>query len=950
MSGLAGPRDGPIIGLGWVTENLSGNQGAELTARNTVNGKSPYCLTPGPFLVSQNFLVRKVAVLSLTSGEFWLAGSVLRLSLNTEVHLTDSGSAPTLYLAIQMLVFWGLDLAGWRPAGVRSVGQEGRMLRLAGRILWPSFFALIAIVVLGTVGLEAAGTQGPAGAGSSVAVSTGSPDPRGLLNEYCVACHNERLRTAGLTLDTVDVADIGATAETWEKVVGKLRSGAMPPPGRRRPDSATFDVFVAWLEGELDLAAAADPNPGRPVDHRLNRFEYSNAVRDLLALEIDAESLLPADESDHGFDNIAEVLSMSPTLLGRYMVAARKVSRLAIGDPTLGPAIETFDLSRGLRQNERMSQDLPYGTRGGMGIQHYFPLDGDYVVKIRLGRNFTNSQIRAIRTREEVDVLLDGVRVERFQIGGECVDSDDPNCAGSGIYRTSRYQLTADEALEVRFPVTAGMHTLGVAFARKSVLTEGPAPPLLPPRHTSSTYEAPRMDVDYVRLEGPFNPTGPGDTPSRRRVFVCRPTSPSDEEPCAREILETLAHRAYRRPATQSDVDTLFEFYQIGRTEGDFERGIQEALARLLVSPQFLFRIERDPVEVSPDGIYSISDLELASRLSFFLWSSIPDAQLLEVAARGALRTPGELESQVERMLADPRASALARNFGGQWLFIRNLQAVDPDASSYPEFDDNLRVAFQRETELFLEYQLRENRPLEELLTANYTFANERLGRFYGLNNVYGAHFRRVPLDGTQRAGLLGHGSILTVTSYATRTSPVVRGKFLLDNILGAPPPPPPPNVPPLEEEAETGQALASIRERMEAHRQNAACAACHTRMDPLGFALENFDGIGRWRTMDGDTEIDASGVLPDGTKFTGPEDFRDALLKHREEFVRTVTEKLLTYALGRAVQHYDMPAVRSILRETGSSPSWSSLVLGIAKSQPFQMRKTHEVVGVAEE
>ena len=778
---------------------------------------------------------------------------------------------------------------------------------------------------------------------TATAASTASPDPRALLDQYCVTCHNERLKTAGLLLDRSDVGHVGARPETWEKVVRKLRSGAMPPPGRRRPDAPTLDAFVTWLETELDREAAARPNPGRPADHRLNQFEYDNAVRDLLALEIDTASLLPADESDHGFDNIAEVLSMSPTLLGRYMVAARKISQLAVGDLTIGPAIETFNLSRGLRQDERMSEALPYGTRGGTVIRHYFPLDADYVVKIRLGRNFTNSQIRAIRTREEIDVLLDGARVTRFSIGGECVDSEDPRCSGSGIYRTSRYQLTADEALQIRFPATAGMHSLGVAFVKKSVLTEGPGPALLPPRHTSSTYTAPRMDIDSVRLEGPYDPTGPGDTASRRRIFGCHPAQTNDlaEEACANEILTTLARRAYRRPVTDSDVETLFQFYRIGRSEGGFERGIQEALTRLLVSPQFLFRIERDPARVQADAIYRISDLELASRLSFFLWSSIPDDELLDVAVRGDLGDPETLDAQVRRMLADPRASALARNFGGQWLHIRNLQAVDPDASAFPEFDDNLREAFRSETELFLESQMRDDRPLEELLTANYTFVNERLARFYEIPNVYGAHFRRVSLSDPRRAGLLGHGSILTVTSYATRTSPVVRGKYLLDNILGAPPPPPPPNVPPLAESAEADQPLASVRERMEAHRQNAACATCHTRMDPLGFALENFDAIGKWRATDGTSAIDASGVLPDGTRFAGPDEFRQALVMRREEFIRTFAEKLLTYALGRAVQYYDMPAVRAIMRDAASSDyRWSSLVLGIVESRPFQMRK----------
>ncbi len=780
-------------------------------------------------------------------------------------------------------------------------------------------------------------------AASSSAATLAPSDQRALLDQYCVTCHNTRLKTAGLELDESDVAHIGADAETWEKVVRKLRSGAMPPPGRRRPDAPALDGFVTWLEAELDREAAARPNPGRPADHRLNQFEYGNAIRDLLALEIDPRSLLPADESDHGFDNIAEVLSISPTLLQRYLVAARKISRLAIGDPTMGPTIETFNLSRGLRQDERMSEGLPNGTRGGALIRHYFPLDGDYVVKIRLGRNYTNSQIRAIATREAIDVLLDGAPITRFRIGGECIESDDPECTGSGIYRTSPYMLTADDALEVRFFATAGMHALGVAFVKKSVLTEGPGPALLPPRHTSSTYTAPRMDIDYVRLEGPFDPTGPGDTPSRRRVFACRPATANDEEPCARTILATMARRAYRRPVTDADVETLLGFYRSARSERTFEQGIQEGLARLLVSPEFLFRIGRDPVDVRADATYAISDVELASRLSFFLWSSIPDDELLDLAVRGELGDPAVLDAQVRRMLADPRATALVTNFGGQWLHIRNLQAVDPDASAFPDFDDNLRAAFQRETELFLESQLREDRPLSELLTADYTFVNERLGRFYGIPNVYGAHFRRVPMRDGHRAGLLGHASILTVTSYATRTSPVVRGKYLLDNILGAPPPPPPANVPPLEESDADGQPLASMRDRMAAHRKNPACATCHQRMDPLGFALENFDAIGRWRTTDGTSAIDASGTLPDGTTFDGPAEFRQALLLRRDEFVRTFTEKLLTYALGRAVQYYDMPTVRAIMRDAAEDDyRWSSVILGIVKSSPFRMRMAH--------
>ncbi|PWT84212.1 MAG: hypothetical protein C5B57_05275 [Blastocatellia bacterium] len=615
-----------------------------------------------------------------------------------------------------------------------------------------------------------------------------------------------------------------------------------------------------------------------------------------------------------------------------------------------------------------MHEDLPYNTRGGTLIRHYFPLDGDYTVKIRLGRNFTSSVIRAINTREQIDVLLDGARVTRFNIGGECVgESKDPKCQKTSFgYNTPPYELTADEALQVRFQATAGMHSLGVAFVKKGAVTEGLGATVLPPRHSSSTYESPRMDIEHVRLEGPFNPTGPGDTPSRRRIFMCQPTEagarsgvggegprkrsdPSgdprvmEEETCANKILSTLARRAYRRPVGDIDVAPLLQFYRSGRGEGNFERGIQAALERLLISPQFLFRMERDPANRDPSGIYRISDIELASRLSFFIWSSIPDDELLDVAARGRLKDPKIFEEQVRRMLADARATALVRNFGGQWLFLRNLKAVDPDPNAFPDFDDNLRDAFRRETELFLESQMRDDRPLAEMLTANYTFANERLARFYGIPNVYGTHFRRVQTD-PRRAGLLGHGSILTVTSYATRTSPVLRGKYLLDNILGAPPPPPPPNVPPLQETGAREAVDVSMRERMEAHRQNPACATCHQRMDPLGFALENFDAIGKWRTNEGQSPIDASGVLPDGTKFAGPDEFRHALLAHRDEFVRTFTEKLLTYALGRAVAYYDMPAFRGIMREAAPSDyRWSSLVLAIVKSKPFQMRAVQE-------
>jgi mono/diheme cytochrome c family protein len=806
--------------------------------------------------------------------------------------------------------------------------------------------AILAVAGYGYSRLQAAVSPSPPAQGRAASPSDASP--RVLLNEYCVTCHNQRLKTAGLMLDVADVQRVGAGAELWESVVKKIRSGAMPPPGRRRPDPKAFDAFVTTLEAALDREAAAHPNPGRPADHRLNPAEYSNAIRDLLALDIDAGSLLPADESDHGFDNIADVLSISPTSLERYLLAAQKISRLAVGDPRIGRTIETFTISRGLRQDDRMHEDLPYNTRGGALIRHYFPLDGDYMVKIRLGRNFTSSQIRAIATREQIDVLLDGAQVTRFKIGGECPSgSQEPKCQKTSFgYQTPSYELTADEDLQVRFAAKAGMHSLGVAFVKKGATTEGLGATVLPPRHSSSTYEAPRMDIEHIRLEGPFNATGPGDTPSRRQIFVCRPAGlieQSAEERCAKQILSTLSRRAYRRPVNDADVELLLRFYRDGRRQGDFEQGIQAALERLLVSPQFLFRIERDPAQSVPGGVYRISDFELASRLSFFLWSSIPDDRLLDEAARGALKDPRTLDAEVRRMLADPRAEALVKNFGGQWLFLRNLKVVDPDANAFPDFDDNLRDAFHRETELFLESQMREDRPLAELLTADYTFANERLARFYGIPNVYGTHFRRVQTD-PRRAGLLGQGSILTVTSYATRTSPVLRGKYLLDNILGAPPPPPPPNVPPLPETSAREGSDVSMRARMEAHRQNPACASCHQRMDPLGFALENFDAIGKWRTTDGSAVIDASGVLPDGTKFAGPDEFRRALIAHRDEFVRAFTEKFLTYALGRAVAYYDMPALRAILRDAAPSDyRWSSLVLGIVKSWPFQMRSMQE-------
>ena len=768
---------------------------------------------------------------------------------------------------------------------------------------------------------------------------------RAVLEKYCITCHNAQRRSAGLALDTMAGDPMEAHAETWEKVIRKLRIGSMPPAGRPRPSRAEYETLITSLEASLDRVAAAAPTSGRPTVHRLNRAEYANAIRDLLALEVDAADLVPPDESGYGFDNMADVLSLPSTLLERYMLAAWKISRLAVGDPTLAPSVDIYRFGFPLLQDERMSDDLPFGSRGGSAIRHYFPLDGEYAVRIRMHRAYSGSNaVRGLANREHVDVRLDGEQVQTFAIGGECLASaEDPRCvrppSSFPSVKPSEYERTADHGLQVRFAAKAGSRVLGIAFRKRIRPAPETAGALHPPvGHNSFSYATNLdMSVESVEIEGPLRTTGPGDTPSRRRIFVCRPVGGADEEPCATQILATLARRAYRRPVTPQDVDRLLPFYREGRAQGEFETGIQLALERLLVSPEFLFRIERQPENLSAGALYPISDVELASRLSFFLWSSIPDDELLDLAARGRLREPDVFERQVRRMLADERAAALVANFFGQWLYLRNVERVTPHPDAFPEFDDNLRQAFQRETELFLESQLREDRSVLELLTADHTFLNERLAKHYGIPHVYGTHFRRVPLTGGTRAGILGHGSVLTVTSYATRTSPVIRGKYLLENLLGAPPPP---DVPALKED-ETAAQPTSVRERLEQHRRNPACAVCHAQIDPLGFALENFNGIGKWRATEGQTVVDATGVLPDGTEFDSPAEFRNALLQgsYREAFLTTVTEKLLTYGLGRGVEYFDMPEVRKILRDaTSSDYRWSSLVLGITRSLPFQM------------
>ena len=789
----------------------------------------------------------------------------------------------------------------------------------------------------------AAAPAGAAQAGSAEATTT--PE-RMLLDRYCVACHNERLQTAGLELDTADVTDVSADPALWEKVVRKLRAGAMPPAPRPRPDEATYARFIARLETELDAVAAADPNPGRTeAFHRLNRAEYRNVVRDLLAIDVDVAELLPADDGSYGFDNIAGVLGVSPTLLERYLSAAKKVSRLAVGSPDMPPTALTWHLAADYPQDDRI-EGLPFGTRGGIAIPFNFPLDAEYVIRLRLGRDTLDS-LAAFEVPHQLDVSLDGEHLRTFHVGEPPPEGADRT---SDEYRAWRNrQRDADADWVLRIPVHAGPRTLRAAFRKKtSAYPETLRQPYLRP-YTNTTGGDTRYQpyLSSVVVTGPYEASGAPpveETPSRARIFTCRPASGdvAGGRECAGEIMSTLARRAYRRPVSERDLDVLLGFYDEGSDEGGFEAGIELALRRLLVSPEFLFRVVRDPADAEPGSNYRLTDLELASRLSFFLWSSIPDAELLDVAVAGKLREPEVLEAQVRRMLADQRASSLVENFAGQWLYLRNIPALVPDENRFPDFGEGLRRAMQRETELFFESVMREDRSVLDLLTADYTFVNERLARHYDIPNVYGSHFRRVKLADPARRGLLGQGSILAATAYPTRTSPVLRGKWVLENLLGTPPPLPPPDVPSLEETTGDGRAL-SMREAMEQHRGNPVCSSCHRLMDPPGFALEQFDAVGKYRTHnEANAPIDASGILPDGTVFEGAAGLRDALLQRPDLFVTTLTEKLLTYALGRGVEHYDAPAIRTVVRDAERDGSrFSSIILGIVESVPFQMRRS---------
>jgi mono/diheme cytochrome c family protein len=815
-------------------------------------------------------------------------------------------------------------------------------------------------------------------------VVTDATSSTAVLKQYCATCHNERLKSGGFVIDPAGVTNVSAGADQWEKVVRKLRTQSMPPPGAPRPDAAGYNRVATFLETELDRAEAARPHLGKlPLTHRLSRTEYRNAVSDLLALEslpreVSVDYLLPPDNISSGFDNIADLLFVSPSNMERYLDAARKISRLAVGDPAMPVMVNIHKLDPEHPQDERIDE-LPFGTRGGIAVRSEFPVDGTYIVRVDVGA----------AQGHDLEILVDGERVALRSLGGggrgaPAVDAppgqpdpadpdptppsvDQPAVPGRGAGPVDAAGLDGAAGarrgraggrgrgaapVPLEFPLTlkAGPKLIGVAFVQR---TEARDEATLRPRMRS---RGTQPAINSVTISGPYNVTGRGDSPSRQRIFVCRPASASDELPCARRILSTLARRAYRRPSNETDVRDLLPFYEQGRKEGSFDLGIQKALERLLVSPQFLFRIEREAPNVAAAAAYRISDLELASRLSFFIWSSIPDDDLLDAAAAGRLKDPKALEQQVRRMLADPRSESLVTNFAAQWLYLRDIAAKQPDEILFADFDETLRTAMQRETELFIGSVFRpstcaqgapscvegkENRSVLDLLRANYTFLNERLARHYGVPNIKGSYFRRVTFpEGSVRGGLLGQGSVLTITSYSTRTSPVLRGKWVLENLLSAAPPPPPPDVPSLKTETAPGKPL-TLRDAMTRHRAAPACAGCHARMDPIGFAMENFDAVGRWRERDGEQPIDATGVFPEGTKFDGLPGLKKELLRQPEQFVGTVTERLLMYAIGRNLQYYDAPTVRAVMRDAEpANYTLASLVIGIVKSRPFQMRE----------
>jgi Protein of unknown function (DUF1592)/Protein of unknown function (DUF1588)/Protein of unknown function (DUF1585)/Protein of unknown function (DUF1587)/Protein of unknown function (DUF1595)/Planctomycete cytochrome C len=780
---------------------------------------------------------------------------------------------------------------------------------------------------------QAASSQSPTASGVSAATST-APTVRQFVTQYCTACHNQRTQTGGLALDTMDFENLPAGADVWEKVIRKVRVGMMPPAGVRHPDAATRSALLTSLSSTLDQAARANPNPGRPALHRLNRTEYANVIRDLLDLEVEARTLLPPDDSAYGFDNVADVLGVSATLMEQYVSAAGKVSSLAVGDPDVSPGAEVYRIPQEASQDKHV-EGLPFGTVGGILAKPTIQVAGQYELSAKFFR--TNlGVLRGLEYEHWLEYSVDGERVHLTKVGG-------PDDWAANLENNTLIADEIEQRAKARVTLTAGPHEIAAAWLKKSGASD-PVRTTRPIRSSHDTRDP--MGIPHLStftIAGPFDPIGSGDTASRRRIFSCEPTK-GVEDRCARQIISTLVRRAYRGQGTDADVERLMGFYRRGHQERDFERGIQVALQRILASPKFVFRAERDPRNAVPGKAYRISDLELASRLSFFLWSSIPDDELLQVASEGKLNTPSGLERQVRRMLADPKSKRLVANFAGQWLYLRNLSNHQPNSMEFPDFDDNLRQSFRRESEMFFESIIREDRNVLDLMTADYTFVDERLAKHYGIPNVYGSHFRRVNVTDEARKGLLGKGAILTVTSYATRTSPVVRGRWILDNILNAPPPPPPRDIviPPLPEG--NGQdRILTMRERMEEHRKNPICANCHRLFDPIGLAMENFDAVGEWRTRDGGSlgsPIDASGELLDGTRVDGVVSLRQALLRQPELFVGTVVEKLMTYALGRGVAAHDMPTVRAVVRDTARRDyRFSAIVLGIVNSTPFTMR-----------
>ena len=750
--------------------------------------------------------------------------------------------------------------------------------------------------------------------------------------QYCAGCHSEAAKIGGVVLEKRNLANVGADSEVWEKVVRKLRAGEMPPQGLPHPAPAVVDQFASWLEGELDKTSAAAPNPGRTLVHRLNRTEYGNAIKDVLGLEIDPASLLPPDDSASGFDNIAQMLVLSPALLEQYLSASAKIAKVAVGDPSLTPFVTTYHPAPDLSQNKHIP-GTPMGTLGGLSVVHYFPLDGEYEFSPTLSRSILG-QLVGLEDRHQAEVTIDDVRVKLVSFGG---DQDNIR----SLAAATAFADEIDGRLKIRLKIKAGPHRVSFALLRQSEAQTAEMWQQFQRTAIDSNDTKGFPHVDKLAIFGPFRVTGHGDTPARRRIFTCEPAQGKDEVPCAQKILTSLATRAYRRPVTAKDTEKLLTFFQEGRNEGSFDKGIEVAIRRMISGPEFIFRSEADPAGIAPNVPYRISDMELASRLSFFLWSTIPDDPLFSLATQGKLKDPAVLQQQVRRMLADPKASALVDNFAAQWLQLRNLRGVVPDPERFPDFDDNLRQSMVTETEMLFASIMNEDRPVSDLLTADYTFVNERLARHYGIPGVYGDRFRRVSIPEGPRRGLLGQASILTLTSVATRTSPVVRGKWILTNILGTPPPPPPPNVPALKDV--TADKPLSMRERMSAHRANPVCASCHKTMDPIGFSLENFDAVGQWRVSDGGAPIDANDEVF-GTKVEGAEGLRNFLLSHKEVFIQTMTEKLMTYALGRAVGATDVPYIRRIMSDSSAGNyKFSSLVMGIVMSPPFQMRIKNE-------